>query len=306
MYKDNRVPIYYEEDRGILDAESERIIHRFLTKQMICILRLLRTGGMSNKEIAEEMGSSSNALSNILHRMKKCEVKLLLTERKEKYIIYSLTPIAREYVEKVLSSERKNVLKIVQIHENETIELLNCQNSLEKLKEKLGDEWIVEFPRCCFLRYENDERGELQEADTFFEAVEELIIKGQYIQLESILHRLGDECSKRTCQRYVAKFKAIRWLCDLERQNCKLVCRLIDDIFVNEKACISCEFLEQSKELSTEDIVNISKTIFEIAVYSKRKELTKEGFLKRWGKYFREHEMLAYYLAEKYITQKYK
>lgn len=291
----------YDENKKYLDLDSEFLIRHFLTKQMNRILCLLWNHAMGNKEIAEEMGISSSALSNILQRMKKCEVTLLTAERKEKRVIYSLTPAAEEYVEKFLKNkEEKNKLKIVHINENETIELLNCRNSLEKLKEKFGDEWGVEFSRYCVLYYENGEMEKIPEADMFFEELEELIIKDQVTQLEDILNRLEDETSKKICMKYIAKYEHIRWLCELDEKNWKLAYQLIDDIFRNEKIYISCTFLEQSKELSINDIVNIAKAVFEIVVCSKEKRMTKEEFLKNWNKYFFPHERLFYYLAEKY------
>lgn len=304
MVKNNAVQSYYVENKQLLDLDSELIIRRFLTKQMKRILCLLWIHAMSNKEIAEEMKLSSSALSNILQRMKRCEVALLKTERKDKHVIYSLTPVAEEYVEKVLNyKEEKGELKIVQINENETIELINCRNSLEKLKERFGDKWGVEFPGYCTLYYEKGERGKIPEADLFFEELEELIVKDQFIQLERILNSLEDENSKKICIKYIEKYISIRTLCELDEKNFKLVYQLIDDIFWNEKMYISWDFLKQSKELSKDDIVDMANAVFEIVAYSKERKLTKEGFLEEWSKYFFLHERLIYYIAEKYVNK---
>ncbi|MBD5474193.1 MAG: winged helix-turn-helix transcriptional regulator [Lachnospiraceae bacterium] len=291
---------HYEEDDVLLTSESELIIRRFLTKQMVQILLLLLNYSMTNKEMAEKMRLSSSALSNILQRMKKCEIELLVMEKKEKYILYSLTPIAKEYTEKFLVVKEKKDLKVIQIHENETIQLINCRNALRKLKDKLGKEWEADFSYWCFRYYENGERGKMPEVDSFFETLEDLIINEQFSQFESIMDELEDEVSRKNCLRYINKYIGIRRLCFLDEDDWKTAYQFIDDIFRGEEMCISCSFLEKSGDLTKEDIIKMSNGIFEIVNCSLKKKMTKGEFLDTWSKYFISHEKLAYYIADKY------
>lgn len=291
---------HYEKHDMLLTSEFELIIRRFLTKQMVNILCLLLNFSMTNKELAEKMGLSSSALSNILQRMKKCEIELLVMEKREKYILYSLTPIAKEYTEKFLVIKEKKDLKVIQIHENETIELINCRNALGKLKDKLGKEWNADFSYWCFCYYENNERRKMPEADNFFETLEELIINEQFSQFEYIMEELEDDGSRKNCLRYINKYIGIRRLCFLDAENWKTAYQFIDDIFCGEEMRISCSFLEKSGDLTKEDIIKMSNGIFEIISCSLKKKMTKEEFLDAWGKYFSPHEKLAYYLADKY------
>lgn len=301
MAENNIVVKNYEENNTLLTSDLELKIRRFLTKQMIRILLLLLNCDMTNKEMAESMKLSSNALSNILQRMKKCEVPLLETERRDKYLLYSLTPFAREYTEKFFTVKGADDFKIVRIHEDETVEFINCQNALEQLKEKLGEEWDVEFPRHCILYYENNERGRMPEFDLFFETLEILIINEQFFQVECIVNELGDKASEKICKKYISKYIYIRRLCMLDdEENWEMAYRFVDDIFCREQACISCDFLKNSGDLSKEDIVNIASGLMEIIDDSRKRELTKGDFLDVWSKYFRHHERLIYYVAEKY------
>lgn len=300
MYENYIVKRHYEENNTLLTSESELIIRRFLTKQMIHILLLLLNCNMTNKEMTEKMGGSSSALSNILGRMKKCEIALLAMEKRDKYILYSLTPIAKEYTEKFLIQKDKKDFKVVQIHENETVELINCQNALVKLKEKLGKEWNADFSYWCFRYYENDEKGKMPEADYFFETIEELIINEQFSQFECIMNRLGDDVSRKNCLRYVNKYIGVRRLCFLDAEDWKTAYQFIDDIFCGEEMCISCSFLEKSGDLTKEDIVKMANGIFEMINCSLKKKLSKGEFLDTWSKYFFPHEKLVYYLSEKY------
>lgn len=300
MYKNNIKKSLYEEDNALLTSESELIIRRFLTKQMVYILLLLLNCNMTNKEMAEKMGLSSSAISNILQRMKKCEIELLVIEKKEKYMLYSLSPIAKEYAEKFLIIKEKSDFKVIQIHESETIELINCRNALGRLKDKFGKDWNADFSYWCFRYYENDEKKKMPEVDNFFETIEELIINEQFPQFEYIMEALEDDASRKNCIRYINKYIGVRRLCFLDGEDWKTAYQFIDDIFRSEEISISCEFLKRSGVLTKEDIIKMSNGIFEIINCSIKKKLTKEEFIDTWSKYFFPHEKLVYYLAEKY------
>lgn len=82
MYENYVKKSRYEEKDTLLTSESELIIHRFLTKQMIQVLLLLLNCNMTNKEMTEKMKSSSSSLSNLLKRIKNCEIALLAMEKK--------------------------------------------------------------------------------------------------------------------------------------------------------------------------------------------------------------------------------
>lgn len=300
MYE-NYVKKSRDENRTtLLTSESELIIRRFLTKQMIQVLLLLLNCDMTNKELTEKMGSTSSSLSNLLFRIKKCEIALLELVKKDKYMLYSLTPIAKEYTEKFLVEKDKSDLKVIQIHENETAEFINCQNALEKLKEKLGEEWSADFSYWCFRYYENHERQKMPEVDCFFKSIEELIIKDQFPQFERIINDLEDDVSRKNCFRFVNKYIGIRRLCFLDAEDWKTAYQLIDDLFYSEEMRISCNFLEKCGDLTKEDIIKMTNGIFEIVNFSMKRNLSKGEFLDAWGQYFFPHDKLIYYLAEKY------
>ncbi|MCI9201393.1 MAG: winged helix-turn-helix transcriptional regulator [Lachnospiraceae bacterium] len=283
-----------------LDSEVQSTIRRFITRQMARIMLLLLDHTMTNKEIAERMNLTSSALSNILQRMKKCEVELLSIEKKDKYVMYSLTSVAHLYTEMNLVLKDKKDLKLIQINETETVELTGCRNALVGLKERLGEDWDVEFPRRCFLFYENGQRGEMPEADTFFEKVEDLIRKEQLEQLEILLNELENETCRKSYLRYIEKYISIRKLCFLDAENWKIAYRFIDDIFCGDEICISYDFLANSGDLSKEEIIKMVKSFSEIIKQSQKEGLSKKGFLEVWEKYFYPHEKLAYFIAEKY------
>lgn len=284
--------------------EAEEVIRRFLTKQMARIMLLLLDHTMTNKEIAEKMDLTSSALSNILQRMKRCEVELLEICKKEKYVMYSLTPVAHAYTEKNLVLKGKSGVKLIRVNETDTIEWQNCRNALERLKERLGEDWDVEFPHCCFLHYENGRKNEIPEARRFFETAEELIIREQNEQLKRMLDDLGNEVCRKSYLRYADKFIFIRRLCFLDAENWKMAYRLIDDVFCGEEIRISYDFLADSGDLSKEEIVKMVKGLADIRKQSRERDLSKKEFLEEWGRYFLPHEKLVYFIAEKYAFTK--
>lgn len=287
-----------------LTDESEALIRRFLTKQMARIMLLLVDHTMTNKEIAEKMDLTSSALSNILQRMKRCEVELLEIYKKEKYVIYSLTPAARAYAEKNLVLKGKDSVRLIKVNETDTLEWQNCRNALERLKERLGEDWDVEFPHCCFLHYENGGKNEIPEARSFFETAEELIIREQNEQWKRILDDLENEVCRKSYLRYADKFIFIRKLCFLDAENWKMAYRLIDDVFCGEEIRISYDFLADSGDLSKEEIVGMVKGLADIRKQSQERDLSGKEFLNEWERYFMPHEKLVYFIAEKYAFTK--
>lgn len=303
MYGENAVLSNRIEKTNELSDEKEIILHRSLTKQMIRILLLLLSGTMTNKEIAEKMNLSASALSNILLRMKKCEIELLTITRKDKNVLYSLSPIAREYAKKNLLKNNGDDTKLIRINEVNTVEYQMCKESLNVLKEKLGEDWEADFFECCIEYYKyNHKENVMPEAANFFENMEELVIKGQDTQLELMWQELGIGGFKKKYQEYINKFIYIRILCNLDAEAWKLAYQFVDEMMSGEEIRFSYDFMVHC-ELGKEDILNMSNGLLYIVNCSKDMKLLKKGFLEHWSKYFGQHERLLYYIAEKYVNK---
>lgn len=291
---------YKKVSHTLLTSDKQSIIDSFMTKQMVRIMLLLLDCTMTNKEIAQRMNLTSSALSSILKRMKNCEVDLLAVQKQDKNVLYSLTPIAQEYAEQNLIVKGKKDVKLIQINEKKTLEWVKCHDALKKLKERLGEDWDVEFPRCCFMYYENGKKGEVPQADAFFEAMEDIIIAKQEEQLENILDELGNESCRKLCLKYMNKYSSIRKLCSLYDEDWKLAHRFIDDVFSGEGMCVSYTFLAESGDLGKEDIVKMIEGLAEVMTQSKEMKLSKWDFSDIWGRYFYPHEKLLDKIADKY------
>lgn len=84
-----------------LDAQEE--IQRVTTKYRDMILRILDTRGtLLHKDLAAELMTTSNNLTAIIKQMNATSVKLIHVEEFSKFKAYSLTPVARQYIEKCI------------------------------------------------------------------------------------------------------------------------------------------------------------------------------------------------------------
>lgn len=86
-------------------------IQKVTTKYRNMILRILaKRGTLLHKDLAAELMTTPNNLTAIIKQMNATTVKLIHVEEFSKFKAYSLTPIARQYIEKSIpniSIERK-------------------------------------------------------------------------------------------------------------------------------------------------------------------------------------------------------
>jgi len=88
-----------------LSAQEE--IQKVTTKYRDMILRILaRRGTLLHKDLAAELMTSPNNLTAVIKQMNATSVPLIHTEVFSKFKAYSLTPAARQYIEKQMPSPR--------------------------------------------------------------------------------------------------------------------------------------------------------------------------------------------------------
>lgn len=178
-----------------------------------------------------------------------------------------------------------------------------CKESLNVLKEKLGEDWEGDFIEYCIEYYKYDHKENVMpEAVDFFQKMEELVIQGQDTQLELMWQELSIGKFQKKYQEYINKFSYIRILCNLDAKAWKLAYQFVDEIMNEEEIRFSYDFMVHC-ELGKEDILNMSDVLLYIVNCSKNMKLLKKGFLEHWNKYFGQHERLLYYIAEKYVNK---
>lgn len=69
---------------------------------------LKKRGTLLHKDLAAELGVSASELTDLIRKMNSTSVKLINVEAVSKYKLYSLTPIANQYIKKHFLDERKS------------------------------------------------------------------------------------------------------------------------------------------------------------------------------------------------------
>lgn len=95
---------------------------------------LKKRGTLLHKDLAAELGVSASELTNLIKKMNSTSVKLINVEAVSKYKLYSLTPIANQYIKKHISDKRKNDKEAVPKRiESMQIRLKKCDDVIEEV-----------------------------------------------------------------------------------------------------------------------------------------------------------------------------
>lgn len=121
-----------------------------LSKSFIKILTTLyRTPKMTQKVLAASIQTSPSSLSNIIARMNTITPQLLTSERNGRTVYYSLTAVAKYYVEQELIADKIDHTSsfIVNVSADslniDTPTAVEAKRSLSQFQEKAGNNWIV-------------------------------------------------------------------------------------------------------------------------------------------------------------------
>lgn len=132
-------------------------IEKVRTKYRDALLKILYDRGtVMHKDLAAKLGVSNNNLTAIISRMNSTAVKLVNIQEISKYKIYSLTPVAYQYVQQ-LRARRGNVTQIER-QDNEKIEIYYSnapfasltQQSMKNNDKERKNKWIK-----CSVNKEN-------------------------------------------------------------------------------------------------------------------------------------------------------
>lgn len=88
-----------------VEKEVQKIPTRY-KEELLCILK--KRGTLLHKDLAAELRVSDNGLTPIIKKMNSTSVRLINVEEISKYKLYSLTPVANQYVVKRLLNKPKN------------------------------------------------------------------------------------------------------------------------------------------------------------------------------------------------------
>ena len=284
-----------------IEKEHFHYLDIFLTKQMCNLILVLGYRILSNKEIAEKMGIKSSALSNILQRMKRSVLPLLCIQKQEKYMMYSLTPIALEYMEQRLVVEEKNSSKVINLRSESELNLESCLSALNGIRELFREDFEIEFVKLLIAHYSQNVQVENNDFQKFVSYFEKMIIWEQKKEFEIVLEAIGSVSLKNEVLKYVNKYIYIRSLCRICAKNWRLAYIFVDSFFDSKCKSISLDFLKVYPDILGSDVIGITESLMEMVNNTKGKSVSKEGIFEYWSDYFLSQEQLLYYIAEKIV-----
>lgn len=285
------------ESKKILTSEIVEYLKKFITRQMLCFMLLLGARTLSNKEIADGMGCKPSALSNLIDRMKKSKIPLISFVRRERYMMYSLTPVALEYIRQYMETPDEHEQKLVRMRD----EVQECHLALKRLHENLGDDFESKLilMLLSYINGQYEEEG-MEEFCFFMECMKKLIFKNHIREYKEMIHKFASSCLRDKLQNYFTKYIHIRKLCEIHMNDWETAYELVDSYFDSKGKMIGLNVLKScGEDIGMEEIIGITVSLGEMMKADDEKSLSKEDFRQKWGDCFSGHEQLLYYIAEK-------
>lgn len=286
-----------DESIEILTSEIMQYLKKFVTRQMLCFMLLLGARTLSNKEIADGMGCKPSALSNLIDRMKKSKIPLISFVKRERYMMYSLTPAALEYIRQYMETPEEHEHKVVRLRN----EMQDCQMALKRLHEDIGNDYENELIAMLLL-YENGQYEEegMESFCLFIDCMKKLIFKGYIREYKEMIQKFALSRLRDKLQNYFAQYIHFRKLCEIYMNDWEAAYELVDSYFDSKGKSIGLNVLKRCGEnIGIEEIVDIAETLGEMKKTNSEKGLSKEDFRQKWGECFSGNEQLLYYIAEK-------
>lgn len=245
------------------------------------------------------MGITTNALSNILQRMKTSQVGLFVINKREKFTLYSLTPTAQAYVKEYLIPTEDSGLKIIQFSDDETSIYMECSDALHKLKHSLQIDSETEFSRFMELYYVKKSQEERKIYDDFIRHLVKIEDGKQTGIFHKIIEELGDPLLERNVLHSVNLYKSMINMCKIYDASWELSYDLVDSFIDSKGKNVGLDLLMKCKEVNPEDIAEMGQSLWGIVDVSGMNNLSMGEFMECWKDYFSEKQFLRF-VASRY------
>lgn len=282
-----------------IERNNLSYLKTFLTKQMCKILLILFFQTLSNKELAKRMGITTNALSNILQRMKASQVELFVISKKEKFTLYSLTLTAQAYVKEYLIPEEDSGLKIIPFSDDETSNYMECSDALHKWKHSLQIDSETEFSKFMELHYVKESKEKRRIYDDCIRHLVKMEDGKQTGRVHKIVEELGEPLLERNVLHCVSLYNSMIKLCKIYDISWELSYDLVDSFIDSKGENVGLDLLMKCKESRPEDIAEMGQNLWGIVNISGMNNLSMDEFMECWKAYFSEKQFLRF-IASRY------
>lgn len=282
-------------------------IRTILTDGRFAILKVIYDNpNIQHKTLCEKINKSANNLSNILKKINSADPNLILTVKNgtEKY--YSLTPIARQYVEQEFTTYENSSQNSASIHVKyvETF-VTNTLEALSRFKEKCGINWRTTL---YGLLNEKNVTSDIEIKEIYRDLLN--ILYQCRMQnndaLQKIFDMLEDEDLINQIKNHLnAKFFYFDYLKPLltfEKPNSTAPFKMIDNIFSELHPLVfpPNQYEEIQKPiLASEEYNNLLIGIIKLTSEFINKDYSKSDAVSTWQSAYFLTEELAFYIAEK-------
>lgn len=153
-WKVKKMHIHSESIEPSIDNNICADITSFLKRKRKTIIEVLSENeSLTHGELARAINSSSPSLSNMLIKFDEFDHRLIEIKNQGKYTYYSLTDLARAYVEKEYANAKKGNQGEILRHD-ELLLFQETKNSLRQFQNEFREDWEIEFDNELLRRIE--------------------------------------------------------------------------------------------------------------------------------------------------------
>lgn len=285
-----------------LTSVNRTKIRAHLTDERIVILKAIYDNPrIQHKALCEQLNKSANNLSNMLKRINPEDIKLILPSKNgtEKY--YSLTPIAKQYVEQEILTYESSLQNNASIHAYTETFVTNAREALERFKEKCDVNWQaklydllnegnaannIEFEKMSNILYE----CRMQNTD----ALQQIF---DMLEDEKLINQIKNHLNTKFFY-----FDCLKPLLTFEKPNSTASFKMIDKLFSELHPLLFSpnQYEEIQKPILTpEEYNNLLICIIKLISEFINKNYSKSDAVSAWHSAYFLTEELSFYIAEK-------
>lgn len=301
----------------LLTSELVRYYNASLTKTDIDILRELYPSPQTqHKALAASLHTSPNSLSNRFSRLESIQPPLIITERIGRSKYYSLTEVARAFVEQQFPPKSNLIHTFTTATQDDPL-LNDTLKILERFQQVASTGWDVLMDDILsgkVLLNESEKDAESDEIRTLYEDfiinLKNLHILGKTSCIQDVYNTLNQNVLIHRLKEFLGKelddYHALEPLFKLERQNFEKAFLLIDYAFTKINPTIfrpfgsmqSIESLMLSKEQINSVICTILDMVDEFRSYNGDTSLA----VNHWKETYLSTGAALYRIADKCYT----
>lgn len=219
------------------ERTMEKIIRSVTARMNSVLLGLAEHGELSQGDLARAIGLNATALSNLLAKFERLEVKLLLMQSVGRYRYYRLSEAGRAYLE----ATGQTVSETGGEPESADAALYDeAKGALEALKQVHKEKWKGCFNKTVVALIQGRGSAQPREGEDlvyrYLRCVERLVMRNSHTTLDEVLDELSDDTLRDDVEEFMECFQNFTYILSTLEQGGDPtdVYLLIKSAFINE------------------------------------------------------------------------